>query len=169
MSNLDLDKLMLLHAGATPGPWKVTDKCAHLYITDSNPNREIAKIGRKPKAYAENASYIVEACNAIPELLRMIKELQMENIVLRLQLTREKQEAEKKWEPEEGEIVAVSDNGIHWSPKIFIRNTTNGCYYCATWSDSLVARSVYRMCEPLNKHFKIAFGGNYYARKKTDS
>lgn len=73
---IDLDKLMLLHEAATPGPWEVTDKCAHLYVTDSNPNREIAKIGRKPKAYVENASYIVEACNAVPELVARIRALE---------------------------------------------------------------------------------------------
>ena len=74
---IDLDEeLMLKHDAATPGPWKVTDKCAHLYVTDSNPNREIAKIGLKPKAYVENASYIVAACNAVPELVQRARELE---------------------------------------------------------------------------------------------
>lgn len=78
MENIDLDELMRLHAAATPVPWEVTDKCAHLYVTDSNPNREIAKIGWKPKAYVENASYIVAACNAVPELVSRIRELETE-------------------------------------------------------------------------------------------
>lgn len=73
---VDLDELMKLREAATPGPWKVTDKCAHLYVTDSNPNREIAKIGRKPKAYVENTSYIVAACDAVPELVARIRELE---------------------------------------------------------------------------------------------
>lgn len=73
---IDLEKLMKLHDAATPGPWKVTDKCAHLYVTDSNPNREIARIGWKPKAYVENASYIAAACNAVPELVARIRELE---------------------------------------------------------------------------------------------
>ena len=76
---IDLDELMRLRESATPGPWKVTDKCAHLYVTDSNPNREIAKICRKPKAYVENASYIVVACNAVPGLVARIRELESEH------------------------------------------------------------------------------------------
>lgn len=75
---VDIDKLMKLHNKATEGPWKVTDKCAHLYITDSNPNREIAKIGRKPKHHEENAAYIVAACNSIPDLIYRIRELEEE-------------------------------------------------------------------------------------------
>lgn len=73
---IDLDELMRLHEAATPGPWEVTDKGSHLYVTDSNPNREIAKIGRKPKAYVENAFYIVAACNAVPEMVARIRELE---------------------------------------------------------------------------------------------
>lgn len=64
----------------------------------------------------------------------------------------------EKWQPEEGEIVAVSDDGRSWAPKIFVGTTVNGCYYCATWSGNMEAQSVYTRCEPLNKHFKVAFG-----------
>ena len=83
---VDIDKLMKLHKEATPGPWKVTDNCAHLYITDSNPNREIAKIGRKPKHHEENAAYIVAACNSIPDLIHWIRELEGKVTDLQIEL-----------------------------------------------------------------------------------
>lgn len=83
---IDVDKLMKLHNEDTEGPWKVTDKCAHLYITDSNPNREIAKIGRKPKHHEENAAYIVAACNSIPDLIHRIRELEGKVTDLQIEL-----------------------------------------------------------------------------------
>ena len=83
---VDIDKLMKLHNEATKGPWEVTDKCAHLYITDSNPNREIAKIGRKPKHHEENAAYIVAACNSIPDLIHRIRELEGKVTDLQIEL-----------------------------------------------------------------------------------
>ena len=83
---VDIDKLVKLHKEATPGPWKVTDNCAHLYITDSNPNREIAKIGRKPKHHEENAAYIVAACNSIPDLIHRIRELEGKVTDLQIEL-----------------------------------------------------------------------------------
>lgn len=66
---IDLDELERLAKAATPGPWEVTGKGVPEYITDANPNRKIARILRTPRAYEENAHYIVAACNALPGLI----------------------------------------------------------------------------------------------------
>lgn len=70
---LDLDELERLAKAATPGPWKVADK-GYLYVTDANPNREIARILMKPRAYNANAAYIVAACNSLPRLIEMYRQ-----------------------------------------------------------------------------------------------
>lgn len=71
--SVDIEKLEELTKAITPLPWRLTDK-SYFYVTDENPNRKIAKIGMVPKAYTENASYIVAACNAVPELIKMYRE-----------------------------------------------------------------------------------------------
>jgi hypothetical protein len=74
--NIDLDELERLSTQVTPLSWRIADKGSHLFVTDSNPNRHIAKISRIPKASVENAEYIVAACNAIPELIKYIRKLE---------------------------------------------------------------------------------------------
>lgn len=88
MTDKELDALLELSKKVTPGPWEVVNKGSHLYVTDSNPNREIAKITRIPKASAENAAYIVSSCNAVPSLIE-------ENLALREQMN--KLEQQRDW------------------------------------------------------------------------
>lgn len=71
--SVDIEKLEELTKAITPLPWRFIDK-GHFYVTDTNPNREIAKIGMVPRAYAKNAEYIAAACNAVPELIKMYRE-----------------------------------------------------------------------------------------------
>lgn len=73
---IDLDELERLAKATTPRPWKITDKGSHLYVTDANPNREIARIGRVPRQNDANAAYIVAACNALPKLIERVRELE---------------------------------------------------------------------------------------------
>ena len=65
---IDLEELERLAAQITPLPWRVADK-GYLYVTDANPNREIARLLMKPRAYNANAAYIVAACNSLPTLI----------------------------------------------------------------------------------------------------
>lgn len=71
--SVDIEKLEELTKAITPLPWRHIDK-GHFYVTDANPNRKIAKIGMVPRAYAKNAEYIVAACNAVPELIKIYRE-----------------------------------------------------------------------------------------------
>ena len=71
--SVDIEKLGELTKAITPLPWRFIDK-GHFYVTDGNPNREIAKIGMVPRAYTKNAEYIAAACNAVPELIKMYRE-----------------------------------------------------------------------------------------------
>ncbi len=68
MEYFNLEELERLAAQITPLPWRVADK-GYLYVTDSNPNREIARLLMKPRAYNANAAYIVAACNSLPDLI----------------------------------------------------------------------------------------------------
>lgn len=72
--SVDIEKLEELTKAITPLPWRHIDK-GHFYVTDANPNREIAKIGMVPRAYAKNAEYIAAACNAVPELIERERKL----------------------------------------------------------------------------------------------
>lgn len=72
---VDLDELMRRHAAATPGPWSHRpDKALYVerlreIITEDETN--ICSLTEK-----NDAEYIVAACNAIPELVQRIKELE---------------------------------------------------------------------------------------------
>lgn len=75
---IDLDELMRMHDAATPGPWKkmlpkvlVAEDPKNIYgiplciaIHDDNAQA------------AADAAYIVAACNAVPELVARIRELE---------------------------------------------------------------------------------------------
>lgn len=68
---IDLDELMKLREAATPGPWehKIDDAFDDPSIHDITPY--VASCV-KP----DNAAYIVAACNAVPELVARIRELE---------------------------------------------------------------------------------------------
>lgn len=79
---IDLDELMRLREAATTGPWKV-EEVSHV-INDTVWFSEIIKTddGRIDEkivnqgAGKADAAYIVAACNAVPELVARIRELE---------------------------------------------------------------------------------------------
>ena len=76
---IDLDELMRLRDEATPGPWKV-EEVSHV-INDTVWFSEIIKTGDDEKivnqgAGKADAAYICAACNAVPELVTRIRELE---------------------------------------------------------------------------------------------
>ena len=87
---IDLDELMRLHDAATPGPWatEYRERENGMYGQDVftlEDGEEIATISWYPKylgngvtsTYRDaNAAYIVAACNAVPELVHRIRELE---------------------------------------------------------------------------------------------
>ena len=87
---IDLDNLMRLREAATPGPWDTEYRKGEngMYGQDvftSENGETIATIAWYPKPLgngvtstyrADNAAYIVAACNAVPELVARIRELE---------------------------------------------------------------------------------------------
>ena len=81
MSMIDLDELMKLREAATPGPWKsCTDEvyvCGELSYYDYVGNAEGQEVvSRITSVSEEDSAYICAACNAIPELVARIRELE---------------------------------------------------------------------------------------------
>ena len=78
--NVNLDELMRLRTDATHGPWKFyvqTGRVVH--TTLHGKTRIIADCVRlyNPTGRAKkNAAYITAACNAVPELVARIRELE---------------------------------------------------------------------------------------------
>ena len=72
---IDLEKLMKLRAAATPGPWKVATwyRGYHTIRPKKEPEKSLGQIERK-----HDAAYICAACNAVPELVARIRELEAE-------------------------------------------------------------------------------------------
>ena len=86
---IDLDELMRLHDAATPGPWKVKSgdfESEDGYGTVTAPYVEAdgkticVPFDRGPDDENDeaDAAYIVAACNAVPELVARIRELEAE-------------------------------------------------------------------------------------------
>lgn len=78
---IDLDELMRLHEAATPGPWKsCTDEvyvCGELSYYDYVGNAEGKEVVSRITSVSEaDAAYICAACNAVPELVARIRELE---------------------------------------------------------------------------------------------
>ena len=76
---IDLDELLKLREAATSGPWEV-EEVSHV-INDTVWFSEIIKTGDDEKivnqgAGKADAAYIVAACNAVPELVARIRELE---------------------------------------------------------------------------------------------
>lgn len=62
-------------------------------------------------------------------------------------------EPEQEWEPEEGELVAVSGAGEIWIPRIYAGKSTDGRYSCKG-SDEGEAIP-WDLCEPAWKHWHL--------------
>lgn len=84
---IDIDELMRLHAAATPGPWEVKSgefEGDEGYGTVTAPYIEAdgkmicVPFDRDPEDENDesDAAYIVAACNAVPELVSRIRELE---------------------------------------------------------------------------------------------
>lgn len=78
---IDLDELMRLHAAATPGPWKIG---AWNGIVAESPrgvewDKALFSVALNAEKTAKaDAAYICAACNAVPELVARIRELETE-------------------------------------------------------------------------------------------
>lgn len=76
---IDLDELMRLHAAATPGPWKIG---AWNGIVAESPrgvewDKALFSVALNAEKTAKaDAAYICKACNAVPELVQRIRELE---------------------------------------------------------------------------------------------
>ena len=73
--SVDIDKLEQLYKAATHLPWKVSD-IDDRYIVDASGKRELARVSMRYRPYPERAEYIVAACNAVPELIARVRELE---------------------------------------------------------------------------------------------
>ena len=84
---IDLDELMRMHAAATPGPWsvKIVDfeaEDGYGTVSASYVNADGKMIcvpfdrGPDDENDESDAAYIVAACNAVPELVSRIRELE---------------------------------------------------------------------------------------------
>lgn len=91
------DELMRLRTAATPGPWECHDRGTNgtyhaalsYYYKDTDPQRgymemqDVAYIdlaGERCYGMWNNAAYICAACNAVPELVARIRELEAKQV-----------------------------------------------------------------------------------------
>lgn len=73
---INLDELMRLHDAATPGPWSVA---FYTRVCSETKRKEVASCEEADvtqKQREKNAAYICAACNAVPGLVKRIKELE---------------------------------------------------------------------------------------------
>lgn len=94
MDRIDLDELERLAAQATPGPWKVGKGHSAKFVMtyEDIPVRRLVSVIDGDKGTCDlargwdescaNAAYIVAACNAVPELIARIRELERQNEAL---------------------------------------------------------------------------------------
>ena len=68
---IDLEKLERLHAEATPGPW--TQRGNFIFCAQ---NKRLAYVEAERALDLQTAAYIVAACNAAPELIAKVRELE---------------------------------------------------------------------------------------------
>lgn len=83
---IDLDELEMLAQSATPGPWFVTCNCTgKTFYTIKN---DRVYIGEALGVYngEANAAYIVAACNAVPELIARVREMDRQMVWLAKQV-----------------------------------------------------------------------------------
>lgn len=82
---IDLDELMRLHATATPGPWKTdlgnfdSDGYSMVIRPYIEADGKIICVSNDDTDYGydeDDAAYICAACNAVPELVQQIRDLE---------------------------------------------------------------------------------------------
>ena len=73
---IDLEELERLAKAATPGPWEMVDARAFLDDEDFEIRNGGHCIGYGTSG--KDAAYIVAACNAVPELIARVRELEAE-------------------------------------------------------------------------------------------
>ena len=88
MPELDLDELERLHAAATPGPWRVESEVVRDSMGLFWP---ISSIEGAEDNVTENittgdAAYIVAACNAAPQLIKRLREMDRQMVWLAKQV-----------------------------------------------------------------------------------
>lgn len=78
---LDLEKLERLAAQATPGPWEVGNWVNCVLHTKPAEYRRTFFIPGQPalSCSPQDAAYITAACNAVPELIARVRELERQN------------------------------------------------------------------------------------------
>lgn len=92
---IDLEELEKLAKDATPGPWRIDaeNNPAHFIMTNEDiPMHRLIAISESPIATCDlsrrwtescaNAAYIVAACNAVPELIARVRELERQREAL---------------------------------------------------------------------------------------
>lgn len=90
---IDIGELERLAKEATHLPWKGSD-IDDRYIVDASGKRELARVSMRYRPYHERAEYIVAACNAVPELITLVRELEERNE----RLTYENNILHNRWE-----------------------------------------------------------------------
>lgn len=119
---LDLGELERLAAQASPGPWTV-DKDLPYCFTGTDSRFLGFAATRNPYAY-DNATYIVGACNAVPELIKMYREaedkannawrilLEAQARIVEVQKRVQELEAQRDWLASKlGDMCSVSSHG----------------------------------------------------------
>lgn len=84
MTEEQINELERLAARATPGPWFVTCNCTgKTFYTIKN---DRVYVGEALGVYNgdANATYIVAACNSVPELIKRVRELERQRDALAL-------------------------------------------------------------------------------------
>ena len=82
MPELDLDELERLHAAATPGPWRVESEVVRDSMGLFWPISSIegAEDNVTENITTDDAAYIVTACNAVPHLIKALKDFVKEDV-----------------------------------------------------------------------------------------
>ncbi|MBR5883350.1 MAG: hypothetical protein IKY97_07775 [Mailhella sp.] len=114
MEKIDLDELERLAKAATPGPWKyrTIGREAVVIMADTEPL--CATKYRHNKDH--DAAYIVVACNAVPELIARVRELE-ERIA---ELTQENSSHKRVIHILENKALALKEKPIPMEPRQFI-------------------------------------------------
>lgn len=128
MDKIDLEELERLAKAATPGPWKVGEGHSAKFVMtyEDIPVRRLVSVIDGDKGTCDlargwdescaNAAYIVAACNAAPELIARVRELE-ERIA---ELTQENSGHKRVIHILENKVLALKGKPIPMEPRQFI-------------------------------------------------